>query len=157
MKLKFISSAVVILCVLGCQKKAPELTPAEAQQIAKEAYIYGFPLAMNYKTLYAYTLDKDSKEYKGDFNTLSCEARVYTPEDKAIVTPNSDTPYCMFWSDIRKEPVVISVPEMEADRFYHFQLIDLFTHNFAYIGTLTTGNKAGKFLIAPNHFLHNNL
>lgn len=127
-----------------------ELTAEEARIIAKEAYVYGFPLAMNYKTLYAYTLDKDSKEYKGDFNVIGCEARVYTPEDKTIVTPNSDTPYCMFWSDIRKEPVVISVPEMEEDRFYHFQLIDLFTHNFAYIGTLTTGNKSSKFLIAPS-------
>jgi len=150
MKFNLIPTVLLILSLLGCQQKAPELTPAEAQQIAKEAYVYGFPLAMNYKTLYAYTLDKDSKEYKGDFNTLSCEARVYTPKDKAIVTPNSDTPYCMFWSDIRKEPVVISVPEMEADRFYHFQFVDLFTHNFAYIGTLTTGNKAGKFLIAPS-------
>jgi hypothetical protein len=37
---------------------------------------------------------------------------------------------------------------MEPERFYHFQLIDLYTHNFAYIGTLTTGNGAGKYLIA---------
>jgi len=54
----------------------------------------------------------------------------------------------MFWVDLRDEPQVISVPEMEAERFYHFQLIDLYTHNFAYLGTLTTGNKAGKYLIA---------
>lgn len=73
-----------------------------------------------------------------------------TPEDKAIVTPNSDTPYCMFWVDLSSEPQVISIPEMEAERFYHFQLIDLYTHNFGYLGTLTTGNKAGKYLIAKN-------
>ncbi len=42
----------------------------------------------------------------------------------------------------------ISVPELEPERFYHFQFIDLYTHNFHYIGTLTTGNGAGKFLIA---------
>jgi hypothetical protein len=127
-----------------------DLTPDQAKEIAKEAYIYGFPLVVNYKTLYAYTLDKNSKEYKGEFNIKSCEARVYTPNDKAIVTPNSDTPYCMFWSDISNEPVVFSVPEMEDERYYSFQLIDLFTHNFAYIGTLSTGNKAGKYLIAPS-------
>jgi hypothetical protein len=37
---------------------------------------------------------------------------------------------------------------MEPERFYHFQLVDLYTHNFAYVGTLTTGNGAGKYLIA---------
>jgi hypothetical protein len=54
----------------------------------------------------------------------------------------------MFWVDLRQEPVVISVSEMEPGRYYSFQLIDLYTHNFAYIGTLTTGNGAGKYLIA---------
>jgi hypothetical protein len=150
MKFNFIPTVILILSLLGCQQKAPELAPAEAKQIAKEAYVYGFPMVVNYKTLYAYTLDENSKEYKSEFNTKSCEARVYTPNDKAVVTPNSDTPYCMFWSDISNEPVVISVPEMEAERYYSFQFIDLFSHNFAYIGTLSTGNKAGKYLIAPS-------
>ncbi len=123
------------------------LTGEEARQIAKEAFIYGFPMIMNFKTMDAYILDKNSPEYKGDFNELVCEARLFTPDDKAIVTPNSDTPYCMGWLDIRNEPIVISVPEMEPERFYHFQLIDLYTHNYAYLGTLTTGNKAGKYLV----------
>jgi len=152
MKFKLSLSVLLITLLMGCQEKAPELTPAEAQEIAKEAYIYGLPLTLNYKTLYEYTLDKNSKEYKGDFNIKSCEARVYTPNDKTIVTPNSDTPYCIYWSDIRDEPVVVSVPDIEADRFYHFQFIDLFSHNFAYIGTVSTGNKAGKYLIAPNNW-----
>ena len=147
--MKTIWVLLIGLLLNSCNLKN-DLTPDQAKEIAKEAYIYGFPLVVNYKTLYAYTLDKNSIEYKGEFNTKSCEARVYTPNDKAIVTPNSDTPYCMFWSDISQEPVVFSVPEMEAERYYSFQFIDLFTHNFAYIGTLSTGNKAGKYLIAPN-------
>ena len=141
----------IMFSLNACAKKS-RLTADEAREIAKEAYIYGYPLVMNYKTLYAYTLDKNNPEYKGEFNVKSCEARVYTPEDKAIVTPNSDTPYCIFWSDISKEPVVISVPEIEAERYYSFQFIDLFSHNFAYVGTLTTGNEAGKYLIALNNW-----
>ena len=124
------------------------LVTAMTSASAKEAYIFGFPMVMNYKTLWNYVLDKDSPEYKGPFNQISCEARLFTPDDKAVVTPNADTPYCMFWMDLRTEPLVLSVPEMEPNRFYHFQLIDLYTHNFAYIGTLTSGNGAGKFLIA---------
>ena len=94
-----------------------------------------------------YTVNENSSEYKGAFNESFCDARLFTPEDKAVVTPNSDTPYCMFWVDLRDEPQVISLPEIEAERFYHFQLIDLYTHNFAYLGTLTTGNETGKHLI----------
>lgn len=146
-----IFTTVIILALsfgVACTSATPDITPDEARAIAKEAYIYGFPMVVNYKTMYMYALDEKSPDYKGPFNQLSCDARLFTPEDKAVVTPNSDTPYCMFWVDIRNEPVVISVPEMEAERFYHFQLIDLYTHNFAYIGTLATGNGAGKYLIA---------
>jgi hypothetical protein len=139
---------LIAVCLInGCSSKQ-DLTPEEAKQIAKDAYVYGFPMVVHYKTMYMYVLNEESPEYKGAFNQLSCDARLFTPDDRAVVTPNSDTPYCMFWVDIRNEPGVISVPEMEAERFYHFQLIDLFTHNFAYLGTLTTGNKAGKYLIA---------
>ncbi len=130
------------------QAAKEELSAEEARAIAKEAYIYGFPLVMGYKTIYNYAVDKENPEYKSPFNKLSCVARLFTPEDKAIVTPNADTPYCMFWMDVRAEPMVLTVPEMEPERFYQFQLIDLYTHNFAYVGTLTTGNGAGKFLIA---------
>jgi hypothetical protein len=68
MKLKFILSTLLIALLLGCQQKAPELTPAEAKQIAKQAYIYGFPLVLNYKTMYSYTINTKSPEFKGDFN-----------------------------------------------------------------------------------------
>lgn len=128
-----------------------KLTPNEAKEIAKEAYIYGLPMVLNYKTMYSYAVDKKSPEYKGSFNHLACEARVFTPEDKAIVTPNSDTPYCMAWVDMRAEPVVYTIPKMEKDRFYEVQLVDLFTHNFAYISTVATGNIPGNYLlVGPN-------
>jgi hypothetical protein len=125
-----------------------KMTPKETKQIAKEAYIYGFPLVLNYKTMYEYAIDKKSPEYKGDFNKLACVARVYTPEDKAIITPNSDTPYCMTWVDLRAEPVVFTIPEIEKERFYEVQIIDLYTHNAAYVSTVATGNVAGKYLLA---------
>jgi len=139
------SILIIGLLFSSCTQKT---TPEEAKEIAKEAYVYGFPLAVNYKTMYNYTLNENSTEFKAAFNKKSCEARLFTPDDKSIVTPNSDTPYCMFWIDIRKEPIVLSVPEIEESRYYSFQLIDLYTHNFAYLGTLSTGNKAGNYLIA---------
>jgi hypothetical protein len=120
---------------------------SRSQRNCQEAYIYGFPLVLNYKTMYSYTINTKSPEFKGDFNQLGCEARVYTPEDKAVITPNSDTPYCMGWIDLRDEPVVFTIPEIEKERFYQVQLIDIYTHNFAYISTVATGNIPGKYLI----------
>ena len=123
------------------------LTSQEVQQIAKEAYIYGFPMVVNYKAMCFYAVLPVSPEYKGGFNVLKSEARLYTPADKAIVTPNSDTPYGMGWFDLRAEPFVIHVPEMEPERFYQVQLIDLYTHNYAYISTVATGNQSGNYLL----------
>ena len=150
------SSIATLMVVIGvlcaCAGDGPEaVTPGEAEATAREAYVYGFPMVMGYKTLYNYVIDTSNPEYKGPFNEVACEARLFTPDDRAVVTPNADTPYCMFWLDLRAEPQVLTVPEMEPERFYHFQLIDLYTHNFAYVGTLTTGNSAGAYLIAgPN-------
>ncbi len=145
------ASLTILASSLTSLQAATDVTPEEARAIAKDAYIYGFPMVMGYKTMYTYAVDKKSPEYKGPFNHVSCEAQVYTPDDKAIVTPNSDTPYCFVWTDLRQEPLVLTVPKLEAERYYSWQFIDLYTHNFAYVGTLTTGNGANKYLIAgPN-------
>ncbi|MFC1799777.1 DUF1254 domain-containing protein [Candidatus Eisenbacteria bacterium] len=137
----------LVVVITGCSQQT-QITPEEARETAREAYVYGFPMVMNCKTIYNYVVDESSPDYKGPFNQKACAARLFTPEDKAVVTPNADTPYCMFWMDLRVEPMILTVPEMEPDRFYHFQFIDLYTHNFDYVGTLATGNDAGKFLIA---------
>jgi hypothetical protein len=125
-----------------------QVTPAEARAIAKEAYIYGYPMVDNYRILYAYFVDRQNKEFKAPWNQLVNLPRVFTSEDKAVQTPNSDTPYSFVGMDLRREPIVLTVPAIEKKRYYSIQLIDLYTHNFAYIGSRTTGNEAGRFLIA---------
>jgi hypothetical protein len=60
---------------------------------------------------------------------------------------NRDTLYVCGWLDLSKRPLVISVPDM-ADRYYSVQFTDPSKNiNFAYIGTRTTGTKAGDHLI----------
>ena len=127
---------------------AAEVTPAEARAIAKEAYVFGFPMVDNLRVQYAYFTDKSSPEYKAPYNTLFNIPRVFTPEDKAIQTPNSDTPYSWIGLDFRAEPMVFSVPKISKDRYWSLQLIDLYTHNFDYLGTRATGNDGGSFMIA---------
>ncbi len=128
-----------------------KLTAAEAIAIAKDAYIYGVPMVAQYKTMYAYSIDKGGRQYMGPYNSILNIARVFTPADTAFVTPNSDTPYSFAGLDLRAEPVVITVPKMETNRYFVFQLMDLYTFNFAYIGSRTTGSSGGTYLIAgPN-------
>jgi hypothetical protein len=147
--MKNLLRALVVFAISVSPVLAGKVPPAdEVREIAKDGYVFGFPMVMGYKLMHAYAIDENSPEFKGAFNEFSCEARVYTPDDRAVVTPNSDTPYCMNWLDLGAEPLVLTVPEVPADRYYSFQLIDLNSHNYAYIGTLTTGNKPGRFLLA---------
>ena len=128
-----------------------ELLADEARAIARDAYVYGFPLVDSYRIQYAYFVDKDNPEYKGNWNEIHNTARVYTPDDKAVQTPNSDTPYSFVGVDLRTEPVVLTVPSVEKERYYSIQFVDMYTFNFAYAGSRTTSNEAGNFLLAgPN-------
>jgi hypothetical protein len=144
----FLFAALVGALQLRSAHAADALSPAEARAIAKEAYIYGFPMVDSYRIQYSYLVDTNDPEFKAPWNQIRNIARVYTPDDKAIQTPNSDTPYSMAGLDLRAEPIVITVPPIEKNRYFSVQLIDLYTFNFAYIGSRATGNDGGSFLIA---------
>ncbi|WP_148072956.1 DUF1254 domain-containing protein [Bythopirellula goksoeyrii] len=143
--------AIVVLACWVNKCSAQDLTAVEAQTIAREAYIYGYPIVESYRTMYAFAIDGDSDEFKAPLNAFKHEANVFTPADKEVVTPNADTPYSFLWMDLRSEPVVLGVPANEKARYYSIQLTDLFKFNFDYIGSRVTGNGAGQYLIAgPN-------
>lgn len=130
----------------GATSASPAIAPSEATAIAKEAYVYAFPMMENYRTMYVQAVDQAAPGHVGPFNELEHRTELLGPEFKDIVRPNNDTLYSFAWLDLRAQPMVISVPEIE-DRYYSVQLIDMFTHNFAYIGTRATGTKAGSYLV----------
>jgi hypothetical protein len=140
---------LAVVAIVGTTVLAgEELTPAEARAIAREAYVYGFPLVDNYRIQHAYFVNRANADYKAPFNQLVNIPRVYTPADNAVQTPNSDTPYSWAGLDLRAEPIVLTIPPIEQGRYWSVQLIDSYTHNFAYLGSRTTGNDGGSFLIA---------
>lgn len=134
-----------ITSMAGARITAP---PDEVRAIAKEVYIYGNPVVDNYRIQYDYFVNKESSEYKAPHNEVFSMARVFTSEDKAIQSPNSDTPYSFIGMDLRAEPLVITVPAIEKGRYFSLQFIDSYTFNFAYAGSRTTGNNGGVFLVA---------
>src|SRR5262245_28814031 len=127
------------------------VSAADARVIAKEAYIYGFPLVDSYRIQYSYFIDRSNPEYKGNWNEIHNIARVFTPADKTIQTPNSDTPYSTIGADLRAEPLVLTFPAIDKGRYFSAQFIDAYTFNFAYVGSRTTGNDGGTVLLTgPN-------
>ncbi|HWR96127.1 MAG TPA: DUF1254 domain-containing protein [Arenimonas sp.] len=157
-----LAGALAAVALTGCGKANDPISTAEqadkgsgvtapgieeTKAIAEEGFIYGLPIVMNYAVMNEFVLDKDSGQYKGPFNAISNESRVFTYKDTTVVTPNSDTPYSMLWLDLRAEPMVISVPAVEKSRYYSVQLIDGNAYNYGYIGSRATGSDAGDYLV----------
>ncbi|MEN7530780.1 DUF1254 domain-containing protein [Cupriavidus sp. DL-D2] len=126
-------------------------TPEQARTLAREAYIYGYPVVASYTTLYSQAVDRDDANFKAPLNQIGHASGTFSPRDTAIITPNADTPYSFAWLDLRAEPMVLTLPAVEAERYYSVQLLDIYTHIFGFLGTRETGNKGGRFLVAgPN-------
>lgn len=125
----------------------PGSTQPSIRQIAAAGFIYGLPLVMNYGVMFDYVLDPKSGQWKAPFNTISNEARVFTYRDTSIVTPNSDTPYSMAWLDLRAEPMIVTLPAVDAKRYVSVQFVDGNTYNYGYAGSRTTGNGGGNYMV----------
>jgi len=138
---------MVAAFVMAPLAQASDVTPAEARAIAKEAYIYGYPLVDNYRIQYAYYVDKKNPNFKAPWNQIKNIQNVFTPADTAVQTPNSDTPYSWAGLDLRTEPVVISVPAIEKNRYYDVEIWDAYTFIIGYAGSRTTGNDAGSVMV----------
>ena len=72
--------------------RAPKVSPADARAIAKDAYVFAYPLVLYYRTMYRQAVDAKSPSYVGGFGhwgTSACRRRRASTD---IVTPNVDTP-----------------------------------------------------------------
>jgi len=156
MNLKCRRTAVVLLAVLllptifanlSCNRKNPAEEGIPHKDDYQLAYTYAYPMIAAYKAMYQFNIDKSNTQYKGPFNTVLSSAKVFTPKDTAIVTPNSDTPYSMLQADLRAEPVVFCVPDIGKNRYYSVQLTDMYTFNYGYVGSRTTDNVAGCYMV----------
>lgn len=109
--------------------------------LAEDVVVWGLPLVMMSRYLAA------AVEADVPFNRFFMNDAIATPRSDAV-GPNIDTLNGRAWLDLDAGPVVIGVPEI-VDRYYSVQLQDLYMNSFAYIGTRTTGTRAGAFAITP--------
>ena len=61
--------------------------------------------------------------------------------------PNNDTLYSMTWLHVAEEPMILSIPKV--DRYHTFEFSGMNSDNFAYVGELTRGRKAGHYALLP--------
>ena len=124
------------------------ITEQEAQSIAKDAYIYFYPLVTMEVTRKQLTNVDPAKAIGAPMNNLFNVPTFPAADMKQVVRPNFDTLYSFGYADLTKEPMVVSVPDT-GGRYYLLPMLDMWTDVFASPGWRTTGTQAGKFLLTP--------
>jgi len=119
---------------------------AEAQQIAEDAYIYGYSLVTTEVTRVQMSNVPKAEGLRAPLNQFANVPR-YPPADyRGVSAPNADTLYSVAWLDIG-EPQVFSHPDM-GERFYLFEIVDLWMHALENSPSRrTAGGVAANYLI----------
>jgi hypothetical protein len=125
-----------ILQEISSQEKS-RLTKDETVSIVREAYLYAAPMI--------YT-DVTRLNSAAPDNRLNYITQFPDHTFKHVVAPNNDTNYSTAFLELKDEPVVVEIPDMQG-RYYVFPLQDAWTNNFALPGKRTTGTGEQKYLI----------
>jgi hypothetical protein len=128
---------------------AESLTSDEVYALAREAYIYLYPLVlMDITRRQATNVAAGQTLGRGPVNEF-VHVRTFPPVDfKDVVRPNFDTLYSAAWLDLSNGPMVVSVPDT-GGRYYLLPMLDQWTDVFASPGKRTTGTEARNFVVVP--------
>ena len=103
--------------------KAQALTPAEARQIAEDAYVYGYSMITTEVTRVQMSNVPKIDGFTGPMGQFINVLRYPPANYRGVSAPNADTLYSVAWLDLA-EPQVFSHPDM-GSRFYLFEITDL--------------------------------
>lgn len=147
----FIASILLISCNSKTKNDINDLPPERVQALTTQAYIFSYPLIMNYATMYKQAINPNATEYVGGFGKF----RHYgfaSSDNKDIVSPNNDTPYSWAWVDLRSEPWVLLMPPADGNRYYTSQWDDLWGFVLDSPGSILDGQEGGAYMIAPTNW-----
>lgn len=99
------------------------LSAESAYQLGKQAYIYGYPMIYFARHRYRLMMQRDpSTGQIARWNEWTHRNNIVTPQVPGA--PQTDTLYSRVWLDLRKEPVVLTIPHMD-ERYWSIQFCDL--------------------------------
>jgi hypothetical protein len=137
-----LAAPLLFLCRRPASAQISEMPPdlpSETQQIAIDAYIYGYSLITTEVTrVQMSNVNKVEGMHAptGQFANI----KRYPPTGfRGVSAPNADTLYSLAWVDL-SEPQVFSHPDM-GDRYYLFEMTDLWMTDFETPGTRITAAR----------------
>ena len=120
----------------------------EALEIAREAYIYAYPLVLMELTRRFSTNVADTRRFgKAPMNQFASVPAFPDDKFRAVVRPNADTLYSSLWFDVSREPIVVRVPD-SGGRYYLMPTLDMWTDVFDSVGKRTSGTGEQLLVIA---------
>ncbi|OHX67457.1 DUF1254 domain-containing protein [Flammeovirga pacifica] len=142
--ISYIIAFTTLLFSFSCQQKTTK--EENLKEVAYEAFIYAHPMMEQVKTL------------NGMFDFMGMKPNVPAMNDKfpmdniglPIVAPNFTSMTGGVFIDISEGPVTVEIPEVK-DRYIVYQCVDVFTHNFYYMGTRANQGEGGQFTFYNKH------
>ncbi|MFG0583416.1 DUF1254 domain-containing protein [Pseudomonas sp. zjy_9] len=131
----------IVAAVLGGVGLAGYNLIQQARDTA-QAYLFGFPLVMMEVTKQHQMLIGTSA-----MNRFNHAKRFPDPEFNGVVSPNIDTLYSISHFDLRREPLVMEIPDTRG-HFYMMQIMDAWSNVVTSPGTRTIGTAARRYLVA---------
>ncbi|HEX7760870.1 MAG TPA: DUF1254 domain-containing protein [Caulobacteraceae bacterium] len=113
---------------------------------ARDAWLYCLPL-VEMATTRSRMLGPEPTGMKARVNGFVHARELAGPPMRTVTTPNNDTLYSSAWVDLAAGPVRVTLPPT-GERYFSLALMDMFTNNFAVLGTRTAGPEGGTFVIA---------
>jgi len=132
-------AVLIFVMAASFAARAANMAPDQVRALTEEATVWSFPVVEHYKLL-------SIPFAANEFNTFYHTTKLKSAKDREVVSPNNDTLYSAANLDLAAEPMILHAPDM-GERYYTFQLVDMVTDNFGYIGTRATGNKEGWYAI----------
>jgi hypothetical protein len=124
----------------------------EFYTLGTQAYIYAINPFMMYSVLYESQRVPYFQYTDGmPFNTWTKVAELANTKNSRTVMANVNTLYASAWFDLRKEPLVMTIPAV-GDRYYSIALMDAYMNNFSILGSRTVGPFGGKFFICTEDY-----
>jgi hypothetical protein len=129
------------------------ITEAYAKHVAKDAYVWAWPMVNIYNRRLAFTpvtrAVKAGPLIQAPVNQIAMLTDYVDPAERSVACPNQDVVYGIGSIALDVSPVVVQVPDF-GSRFWVYQIVDLRTDSFVQLGKMH-GSKPGFYLlVGPN-------